>query len=314
MRQGAVGQPRAVDMAAKADVVNDFGSGELPRIAKGQPILGIFVLPAVLDGLSEQAVVITYSIADRGDIERRHAVHETGGEAPEAPIAERRVGLQRPQRVEIDAKIGEGRAHRLRQTQIGERVDQQPPDQKLEREIINPPPVLLIVALRRREPGRHDAVAGRQRGGDEPVARARGGFVLADRGGETAQHLVAQGARLRIETGGGGGRRNGEVDNAHGGLSRNGLGVSRGFDAARAAFLEGRRLHALIFTAGRLAHSREGFTPRRRDAIMALFQDELDAAAFPAPLLVVGCDRLLVPMADACQTRGGDALVDEIPH
>ena len=222
MRQGAVGQTRAVDVAAKADVVDDFGPGELPRIAERQPVLGIFVLPAVLDGLSEQAVVVTYSIADRRDIERRHAVHETGGEAPEAPVAERRVGLQRPQRVEIDSKIGEGGAHRLRQTEIGERVDQQPPDQKFQREIINPPPILLIVALRRSEPGRHDAVAGRQRRGDEPVARARGGFVLADGGGETAQHFVAQGARLRIEIGRGGGWRNGQVNNAHGGLSRNG--------------------------------------------------------------------------------------------
>ena len=191
-------------------------------------------------------MVVAYSIADRRDVERRHAVHETGGEAPEASIAERRVGLQRPQRVEVDSKIGEGGAHRLRQTEIGERVDQQTPDQKFQREVINPPPILLIVALRRSEPGRDDAVAGRQRRGDEPVARARGGFVLADGGGETAQHFVAQGARSRIEIGRGGGWRNGQVNNAHGGLSRSGFGVSRGF-AARAALLKERRLHALFY-------------------------------------------------------------------
>ena len=67
------------------------------------------------------------------------------------------------------------------------------------------------------------------------------------------------------------------------------------------------------FIVKRLAHSGERFTPRRRDAEIALFQDELDAAVFPAPLLVViGGDRLLVAIADACQTRGRDALVGEI--
>ena len=74
------------------------------------------MLPAVLDRLSEQAMVVADSIAEKRRFQGRHAVHETGGKAPKAAIAERRVGLQRPQRVEIDAEIGESRPHRLGQT------------------------------------------------------------------------------------------------------------------------------------------------------------------------------------------------------
>ena len=69
---------------------------------------------------------------------------------------------------------------------------QQPADQKFEREIVNAPPVFLIIALRRREPRRNEPVAGRKRGRDEPVARTGVGVVLADRVSETPLHVVAQ--------------------------------------------------------------------------------------------------------------------------
>ena len=73
----------------------------------------------------------------RGDRQRRHAVHETGGEAAEAAIAERRVGLDPAQVRQIDAELVERLRHRLRDAEIGQGVEQQAADQEFEREIID---------------------------------------------------------------------------------------------------------------------------------------------------------------------------------
>ena len=70
-----------------------------------KPVLGNFLLPAAADDLPEQAVVVADAVAVRGDRQRRHAVHEAGGEAPEAAVAERGVGFDPAQRGEIDAEL-----------------------------------------------------------------------------------------------------------------------------------------------------------------------------------------------------------------
>src|SRR5690606_8057674 len=55
------------DAAAKADQVADLGSLELPGIAEVQPGLGLLVLPAVDNGLAEQAMVVADAVAVGGD-------------------------------------------------------------------------------------------------------------------------------------------------------------------------------------------------------------------------------------------------------
>ena len=72
------------------------------------------MLPAVLDHLAEQAVVVADAVAVGGDAERRHALHEAGGEPAEAAIAERGVGLELAQPVEVDAELAQRLARRRR--------------------------------------------------------------------------------------------------------------------------------------------------------------------------------------------------------
>ena len=125
------------DPAAEADRVIVFGTDEFPWIAVDEPVLRRFLLPAAADDLAEQAVVVADAVAVRGDGQRRHAVHETGGEAAEAAIAERRVGLDPAQVRKIDAELVERFRHRLRDAEIGQGVEQQAADQELERKIID---------------------------------------------------------------------------------------------------------------------------------------------------------------------------------
>ncbi len=100
-----------LDGAAEADVVGDLRTLELPRVAVRQPVLGVFLLPAILHRLSEQAVVVADPVAVGGHREGRHAFHEAGCEPAEAAVAERRIGLDGAQHVEIDTEAGQGLAH-----------------------------------------------------------------------------------------------------------------------------------------------------------------------------------------------------------
>src|SRR6266567_7691025 len=82
---------------AEINVVDDFRPREFPGVAEGQPVLGIFVLPAVLDDLAKQAVVITDAVAAGRNSKTCQALHEAGSEPSEAAIAEGGIGLGRAQ-------------------------------------------------------------------------------------------------------------------------------------------------------------------------------------------------------------------------
>ena len=102
---------------------------------------------------------------------RRHALHETGGEAPEAAIAEGRIRLGRAEAVEVDPQSGEGLARRRVEAQIGECLRKAAPDQEFHREIGD----LLggLAAGRSLCRGVDDMVANGERSGAIPVELAR---------------------------------------------------------------------------------------------------------------------------------------------
>src|SRR6185312_4657000 len=93
-----------LDPAAKGNRVDPLRAGKLPRVADRQPILRIFLLPAVAHHLAEQPEIVADAVAAGGNAEARHALHQTGGEPAETAIAERRVGLRLAHLLEIDAE------------------------------------------------------------------------------------------------------------------------------------------------------------------------------------------------------------------
>src|SRR5271166_4629306 len=60
----------------------------LPRVMAAQPVVGLFLLPAVLEGLFEHAVLVTQSITDRRQLHRRHRVEEASRQPPEPAITQ----------------------------------------------------------------------------------------------------------------------------------------------------------------------------------------------------------------------------------
>ncbi len=95
------------DAAAEMHMVDDLRPLEFPGVAEAQPFVGIFALPAVRDDLAEQAEIVADAVAERGDRQRRHAFHETGREAPETAIAERRIRFAFAQIRQLNAEIAE---------------------------------------------------------------------------------------------------------------------------------------------------------------------------------------------------------------
>ena len=97
--------------AAEADLEGAFAALELPGVAVIEPGLGQLDLPAVGDLLAEHAVDIADAVAMRRHVDRRHALHEAGGEPAEAAIAERRIRLERGDDVDVDAERRQRLAH-----------------------------------------------------------------------------------------------------------------------------------------------------------------------------------------------------------
>ncbi len=127
----AIGAADIFDAAAEADGIFGVEPLEFPRVAEREPALRQLVLPAVPDLLLEQAVLVADAVAEGRHRQCRHAVHVASREAPEAAVAERGVGLELAQLIEIDAEAVERRARRTEQSQIDQRVEQQPPDQDI---------------------------------------------------------------------------------------------------------------------------------------------------------------------------------------
>ncbi len=170
-----------VDEAAEMDVVYHLGALEFPGVAKTQPFVRVFVLPALRDDLAEQAEIVADAVADGGNGKRRHALHEARREPPQAAVAERRVRLAFAQVVKPDAEIAERRLEQWQQAHIVQRVGEQAADQEFEREIIDPLAAGIVTLLFGRQPAVDDAVAQRQCGGLVPVPPRRHAGVLADR-------------------------------------------------------------------------------------------------------------------------------------
>ena len=177
-----------LDPSAEADGVVVFQPLELPWIAAGEPVLWSFLLPAVANDLAEKAVVVADAVAVRGDLKGRHAVHEAGGEAAEAAVAERRVRLDPPEFAQVDAEFMQRFGHRLGDAEIGHRVEKQPADQEFEREVIDAFAPIGVDVRGRAQPAVDDEVAGREGDGEEPVARAGDLRNFADRIGQLGQN------------------------------------------------------------------------------------------------------------------------------
>src|SRR6516164_10680209 len=78
---------------AELDVVDHLGALKFPRVGERQPLFRMFLLPAILNDLLKQPVIIADAVAVCRDPKARHAFDKAGGEAAETAVAQRPVGF-----------------------------------------------------------------------------------------------------------------------------------------------------------------------------------------------------------------------------
>src|SRR5262249_10944963 len=65
---------------------------DLPWILPAEPVVRLLLLPAIPNGLLENAVFIAQSVTHGRELHSRHGVEKASGQAPETTIAEAGVG------------------------------------------------------------------------------------------------------------------------------------------------------------------------------------------------------------------------------
>jgi hypothetical protein len=100
----------ALGPAAEADLDRHLGVGELPGVAAPEPVVGLFDLPAVLEGLAEDAELVADAVPDAGDAERGERVEVAGSQPSEAAVAEAGLGFEGTELVEAQPEVGKSLA------------------------------------------------------------------------------------------------------------------------------------------------------------------------------------------------------------
>jgi hypothetical protein len=80
---------------------------ELPGAAALQPPVGLLDLPAVDEGLAEDAVLVANAVADRGDLHRGQRVEEACRQPTQTTVAQPGLDLELAQLVQAEAEAAQ---------------------------------------------------------------------------------------------------------------------------------------------------------------------------------------------------------------
>ena len=197
----ALGVALLADMAIEADRVDRIGALELPGIAEGEPVLRPLDLPAVVEPLLEQAVLVADAVTVGSDAQCRHAVEQAGGEPAQAAIAQGSVGLDLEHRLGIDAERAHGLRGRLVEAEIAQGVGEQAADQEFEAEIVDPLAVGVVDGAGGGHPAVDETIAHGQGQREEPVVPGGVLRVLADLIDQLAENGPAEAFRVEAQRG-----------------------------------------------------------------------------------------------------------------
>ena len=114
------------------------------------------------------------AVAYRGQVESCQRIQKAGRQASETAIPESHVVFLSPERVHVEAELVERRLDVLENTRAIHAVDEKPPHEEFEREVVDPLDIAVVVRGLRGDHPLDDDALHRLRGGDPPVPRRRG--------------------------------------------------------------------------------------------------------------------------------------------
>ena len=133
--QAAVAVVLKHDAAAEVDGLRVLVPRQLPGVAELQPVVVLLDLAPAVDALLEHAEVVADAVADRGQLQRRQRVHETGRQPPQAAVAQPGIALALEDLAQIEAVVGGELDRRLVQVHVHQAQAQAAAGQELRREV-----------------------------------------------------------------------------------------------------------------------------------------------------------------------------------
>jgi hypothetical protein len=161
-------------------LVADFGANNFPGIAVSQPFVSPFNLPTIPDRLLKDPEFVPNAVTDGGQFQRRQRIHEAGGQAPEAAVAEAGVDFFVAEVATVEIQSFGGLVHDVPKAEVADVVVERAADQEFEREIVDTLFSLGGAGALGRQPAIDDPVADGVGGCHEPIAIGCGTRILAD--------------------------------------------------------------------------------------------------------------------------------------
>ena len=162
-----------LDVAIDLDLGGVLGAHDLPRGSVLHPGVGQLDLVAIAKFLLEEPVLVMDAVADGGKVQGRQRVQEAGGQPAQAAVAQPHVILLMAKFLVVETQFLQGVHHVAIDARAVEAVGKEPAHQKLQREIINPLGVAVVVHGRRGDHSLHDHALHRLGGRQPPIALRR---------------------------------------------------------------------------------------------------------------------------------------------
>ena len=151
---------------------------DFPGVRPAQPVVRLFALPAVLDGLPEDAVLVAQPVAHGRELHRCHGFNEARCQASQPSVTQARVGLLFDQLEPIEILLRCRLLHKGVEQQVRDIVGQGAANEKLHRQVVNTLWILLPVGVLRMHPALREDIA--HGAGDRLKTLARAGILQID--------------------------------------------------------------------------------------------------------------------------------------
>ena len=123
--------------AAEIDRISEVRSGDFPRVAVTEPVVGLLELITVSDLLAEDSVVVSDSVAEGGDFKGCHRVQKACCKSSETSVSQSCIGLDVCQLFIGVSEILQGLGDLVLKSHVCNVVGHGPSHEELEGEVID---------------------------------------------------------------------------------------------------------------------------------------------------------------------------------
>src|SRR5262249_44974076 len=159
-----------------------------PWVTVAQPVVGIFLLPAVYKRLPKHAVLISQTITGRRKLHSSHRVEKAGSESAKTSVAETCVRLLLDQFEPVNTVLFDHSLNYWVEQQIRDVIGQRTPEKKLHRQVVNPFRILSLIRGFGLHPALRQDITHRVSESFEALPRA--GYFWVDRAIENQVPIV----------------------------------------------------------------------------------------------------------------------------